>query len=255
MKITFLGTGTSQGVPLIACACKVCTSANKKDKRLRTSLLIETETTTVCIDTGPDFRYQMLRANNAKLDAVIFTHGHKDHVAGLDDIRAYNYILKKNIDVYASKQTTETLAREFPYIFDGTNYPGIPQINMHLINKDSVFTIGDITIEVLPVMHYKMEVFGFKINGTCCYITDANFIEDTVLHKIKNTNVLVLNALRNETHISHFSLDQAITIGNESNAKQIYFTHVSHQLGLYDDVNKQLPQNMQLAYDCLSINL
>jgi phosphoribosyl 1,2-cyclic phosphate phosphodiesterase len=255
MKITFLGTGTSQGVPLIACTCNVCSSANKKDKRLRTSLLIETETTTICIDTGPDFRYQMLRAYNKKLDAVLYTHGHKDHVAGLDDIRAYNYILHKNIDVYASQQTTNTLEREFPYIFNGTNYPGIPQVTMHEIKADSIFTIGDITIEVLPVLHYKMEVFGFKINGKFCYITDANFIENEVLDKIKNCEILVLNALRNETHISHFTLAQAIAIGIESNASKVLFTHISHQLGLHDDVNKQLPENMQLAYDCLILNL
>jgi phosphoribosyl 1,2-cyclic phosphate phosphodiesterase len=255
MKITFLGTGTSQGVPLIACPCAICQSQNKKDKRLRTSILIETETTSICIDTGPDFRYQMLRAQNKQLDAVVFTHSHKDHIAGLDDIRAFNYILNKAIDIYANDETTAALKREFPYIFNGTNYPGIPQVNMHKIIAENKFTIGDITLEVLPVLHHKMEVYGYKINDKFCYITDANFINETTFNKIKNCEILVLNALRHEEHISHFTLNQAIEIAQKANAKKTYFTHISHQLGLHDDVCKHLPKSMQLAYDTLAINL
>jgi phosphoribosyl 1,2-cyclic phosphate phosphodiesterase len=255
MKITFLGTGTSQGVPIIGCPCAICQSQNKKDKRLRTSVLIETETTTICIDTGPDFRYQMLRAQNKRLDGVVLTHSHKDHIAGLDDIRAYNYILEKAIDIYANEETTEALKREFPYIFSGANYPGIPQVIMNLIHGESKFTIGDITLEVLPVLHHKMEVFGYKINDKFCYITDANFINETTFNKIKNCEILVLNALRNEEHISHFSLNEAIAIGQKAGAKKIYLTHISHQLGLHDEVCKNLPSGFELAYDTLAINL
>jgi phosphoribosyl 1,2-cyclic phosphate phosphodiesterase len=255
VKITFLGTGTSQGVPLIACKCSVCTSQNILDTRLRTSVLIQTKTTSLVIDTGPDFRQQMLVHKVKKLDAVLYTHSHKDHVAGLDDIRAFNYILQKPIDVFANKATQKSLKKEFSYIFSKASYPGIPQINMHTINGNQGFTVGNIHIQPIKVLHYKMPVLGFKINNAFTYITDANFISTTELKKILNSKVLVLNALRQEEHISHFSLPQAIAIAKNSKAQQTYFTHISHQLGKHQVVNKTLPPSMQLAYDGLTLHL
>jgi phosphoribosyl 1,2-cyclic phosphate phosphodiesterase len=255
VKITFLGTGTSQGVPLIGCKCKVCVSKNIKDKRLRTALHIATKYTSIVIDTGPDFRQQMLQNKIKKLDAVLFTHNHKDHVAGLDDIRAFNYILQKSIDVYANKLTQKELKREFPYIFNGTNYPGIPQLNMNTISKKNSFQIGDIHIQPIEVMHYKLPVLGFRFNNKFTYITDANYIAPIEFKKIIDSEVLVLNALRNEKHISHFSLTEAMQIATEANAKQTYFTHASHQLGKHEAVNKTLPNNMHLAHDGLCLHL
>ena len=205
MNVTFLGTGTSQGIPLIACKCKICMSDDFRDKRLRTSILIETDGSTFVIDTGPDFRQQMLRENVNKLDAVIFTHEHKDHTAGFDDIRAYNYILKKKIDVYASSRVQENLKREFSYIFADEKYPGIPEIILHTI-ENSPFVVNKTEFIPIQAYHFKLPVFGFRIKDFT-YITDANFIPDEELEKIKGTKVLVLNALRKEEHVSHFTLD------------------------------------------------
>ena len=202
MKITFLGTGTSAGVPLIGCTCSVCTSDNDKDKRLRSSVLIEINNQVLVLDTGPDFRQQMLRENVSNLSAVLFTHEHKDHVAGLDDIRAFNFILKKKIDVYVNNQVEIALKREFPYIFSGVKYPGIPQINLNRI-KNKPFEINGLLIEPIEVMHYKLPVFGYRI-GDFAYITDANYISEKEKNKLKGVKYLVLNALRKEEHISHF---------------------------------------------------
>ncbi len=252
MKITFLGTGTSQGVPLIGCQCKVCLSTDKQDKRLRSSLLIETETTTVVIDSGPDFRQQLLRADVRKLDGLVFTHSHKDHIAGMDDIRAFNYLQGKPVDVFATLETQEIIRNEFPYVFSNLNYPGIPKLNMHTIDKEHTIIIGDIELIPIEVMHYKMRVLGFRINEFT-YITDANYISDTELKKIVGTNYLVLNALRREEHISHFTLEEAIELSKKINAKQTYFTHISHQLGLHEEVNIELPNGIQLAHDTLCV--
>lgn len=253
LKFTFLGTGTSQGVPLIGCQCAICLSDDQKDKRLRTSLLIQSETTNVVIDSGPDFRQQMLRADVRTLDGLVFTHSHKDHVAGMDDIRAFNYLQDKHIDVYATEFTQSVIKREFEYIFSNVSYPGIPQINLHTITKAAPFTIGDITLEPIEVMHYKMPVLGYRINNFT-YITDANFIDNVEFEKIKGTEYLVLNALRREKHISHFTLEEAVEIAKMANAKHTFFTHVSHQLGFHKVVSIELPNTMHLAYDMLSIN-
>ncbi len=251
MKITFLGTGTSQGVPLISCTCKVCKSTDSRDNRLRTSILIETKGKTFIIDTGPDFRQQMLREDVKKLDAVIFTHEHKDHTAGFDDIRAYNYINKKKMDVYASARVQEAIRREFAYIFSDFKYPGIPEINLHLLENKLTAIEG---IDVLPieVIHYKIPVFGFRIKDFT-YITDANYISDVEKEKIRGTKILVINALRREPHISHFTFKQATELVEELNPERAYFTHISHQLGLHADVQKELPTNIELAYDGLKI--
>jgi phosphoribosyl 1,2-cyclic phosphate phosphodiesterase len=253
VKIIFLGTGTSQGVPLIACTCNVCLSGDLKDKRLRTSILIEEKEKIFVIDTGPDFRQQMLRENVKNLDAVLFTHEHKDHMAGFDDIRAFNFIQKKKMDVYASARVQEAIRREFAYIFSDFKYPGIPEINLHLLeNKPTA--IHDVTFIPIEVMHYKLPVFGFRMNDFT-YITDANYISDAEKEKIKGTKVLVLSALRREPHISHFNLEQAIEMVKELKPEKAYFTHISHQLGLHEEVQRELPANIELAYDGLKLEL
>lgn len=251
MKITFLGTGTSQGIPVITCRCAVCTSSDDHDKRLRVSVLVETADKTIVIDSGPDFRYQMLRAGVKDLDAIIFTHEHKDHVAGLDDIRPFNYLLKKNIDIYATDRVQHALKREFSYIFSDVRYPGLPQIDLHTIT-DEPFFIGSTEIIPLNIMHYKLPILGFRIKDFT-YITDAKTIEDTTLAKVKGSRVLVVNALQREEHISHFTLDEAIAFSQKVGAETTYFTHISHNLGLHSVVEKDLPKNIKLAYDGLTI--
>lgn len=253
LKFTFLGTGTSQGVPVITCQCIVCQSTDKKDKRTRTSLMVQSNTTTIVIDTGPDFRMQMLREKVQDLDAVVFTHGHKDHVAGLDDIRPFNYLLEKTIDVYAEERVQEILKREFSYAFIGHDYPGAPQIKLHTIDE-TPFIIGDISLIPIRAMHKDLPVLGYRINDFT-YITDANFIAESELEKIKGSKVLVLNALRKEPHYSHFSLAQAMEIAHKVQAEQTYFTHISHHLGLHEMVENELPATMALAYDGLAISL
>lgn len=253
MKITFLGTGTSQGVPLIACRCKVCRSSDNKDKRLRSSIMLENHNTRIVIDTGPDFRQQMLREKVENLDAVVFTHEHKDHIAGLDDVRAFNFIQQKHMDVYASSRVQSAIKREFAYIFADEKYPGIPLINLHEITT-SPFKINDIELIPVEVMHYKMPVLGFRI-GDFTYITDAKSISDNEKEKIKGSKILVLNALRREEHISHFTFEEAIELVAELQIETGYFTHISHQLGLHEEVSKELPSNIFLAYDGLKIQI
>ncbi len=249
LKITFLGTGTSSGVPMIGCECEVCSSACKKDKRLRSSILVQSATTTVVVDTGPDFRYQMLRQKIKHLDAVLFTHPHKDHLAGLDDIRAFNFFTKKPMEIYADALTEEAVRRDFYYAFSDTKYPGIPQINLNTITLEP-FNVGDIPVIPVLVWHLKMPVMGFRF-GKFTYITDANRIDETEKEKIKGSEVIVLNALRKEKHISHFTLNEAVEMVNELKIPTAFFTHISHQLGLHEKVNADLPQNIQLAYDGL----
>ena len=251
-KITFLGTGTSQGVPLIGCKCSVCTSINTKDKRLRSSIHIETANTSIVIDTGPDFRQQMLHANIERLDAVVFTHEHKDHTAGFDDIRAYNYIQQKDMEVYCDERVERVLRKDFDYVFADLKYPGVPKANLHIIDG-SPFTIGDIELIPIELQHYKLPVYGFRI-GDFTYITDANFISDTELIKVKGSKIVTLNALRKESHISHFTLEEATALATDIDAEHTYFTHISHQLGLHDNVNKDLPGSTSLAYDGLVIH-
>ncbi|MBN8668895.1 MAG: MBL fold metallo-hydrolase [Chitinophagales bacterium] len=253
LSITFLGTGTSSGVPMIACDCEVCLSTNKKDKRLRSSVWIRSERTSLVIDTGPDFRYQMLRQQVKKLDAVLFTHPHKDHLAGLDDIRAFNFFSKKPMEVYADSLTEEALRRDFYYAFSDTRYPGIPELDLHTFTNEP-FYIGDIPIIPVQVWHMKMPVMGFRI-GDFTYITDANRIEEEEKNKIRGSKVLVLNALRKQKHISHFSLSEAIDTVMELSVPLAYFTHISHQLGLHDEVESELPQHIHLAYDGLSLEV
>ena len=238
---------------MIGCGCHVCTSSDKKDTRLRASILVESPTTTVVVDAGPDFRYQMLRANVKHLDAVIFTHPHKDHVAGLDDVRAYNFFTNKAMEIYANALTEEALKREFAYAFADFKYPGIPRININSIAVDP-FIIGDIPVTPISTWHLKMPVLGFRFGGFT-YITDANRIEEAEKLKIRGSDVLVLNALRKEKHISHFTLDEAVALATELQVPTAYFTHISHQLGRHKLINEELPANISLAYDGLQVNL
>ena len=252
-KITFLGTGTSSGVPMIGCNCAVCSSTDPKDNRLRSSILVNTDNFTFVIDTTPDFRYQMLRTKTNTLNAVVFTHAHKDHIAGLDDIRAYNYLMKAPMNVYASALTNDALKKDFYYAFAEIKYPGVPEIILHEIDE-TPFTIGGLTIQPILVWHHKMPVYGYRFNDFT-YITDANRIDEDQKEKIKGSKVLVLNALRREPHISHFTLQQAIDLAEELQIPQVYFTHISHQLGLHKEVELELPNHIHLAYDGLVVEI
>jgi phosphoribosyl 1,2-cyclic phosphate phosphodiesterase len=236
---------------MIACPCEVCASADKKDKRLRSSILVQSETTTIVVDTTPDFRYQMLRANVKKLDAVLFTHPHKDHVAGLDDIRAFNFFQQQAINVYANELTQKALKNEFYYIFAENKYPGIPEITLHTIDAQT-FMVGDIPVTPISVWHLHMPVIAFRF-GDFTYITDANKVDETEKEKIRGSKILVVNALRHKKHISHYTLEEAIALADELNVPQAYFTHISHQLGLHETINNNLPAGRDLAHDELVI--
>jgi phosphoribosyl 1,2-cyclic phosphate phosphodiesterase len=251
-KVTFLGTGTSQGVPVIACNCKVCTSTNPKDNRLRTSVLFQIDQLNIIIDSGPDFRYQVLRTGIQHLDAILFTHEHRDHIAGLDDVRSFNFVQKKAMPIYGNKLVMNQIKREFHYVFE-SNYPGIPQLEIHQINGEP-FALENITVIPIEVFHHKLPVFGFRIHDFT-YITDANTIPKQGYDKIYGTKILVLNALQKDNHISHFTLDEALKVIDTIKPEKAYLTHISHNMGLHDDVSKELPSNVELAFDGLSITI
>ncbi len=238
---------------MVACPCEVCASADPHDKRLRSSILVQSASTTLVVDTTPDFRFQMLRENVRQLDGVIFTHPHKDHIAGLDDVRAYNYFQRKAMDLYANEMTQESIVREFPYAFADIRYPGIPELRLNRIDKEA-FTIGDITIIPIQVWHMKMPVLGFRF-GNFTYITDANRIEEDQREKIRGSEQIVLNALRHEKHLSHFSLGEAIDEVQSIGIPHAWFTHMSHQLGRHADITPTLPTGIQLAYDGLVLHV
>lgn len=251
LKITFLGTGTSQGVPVIACDCPACLSDDERDKRLRTSLLVQTDKTTLVIDAGPDFRQQMLREKVKRLDAIILTHEHKDHISGMDDVRAFNYISKDAIDIYAEERVQKAVRKDYSYVFAEYQYPGIPKMRLNTIN-DFSFRVKEINITPVRVFHYRLPVYGFRLDDFA-YITDANYIPEESKEKLFGVKYLVINALRKEKHISHFSLREAIDIITELAPRIAYITHISHQMGKYEDVSRELPSNIKLAYDGLRI--
>lgn len=251
MKITFLGTGTSQGVPVIACDCNICLSTDPLDKRLRTSVLLETDETTIIIDAGPDFRQQMLREHVTKLDAILLTHEHKDHIAGLDDVRAFNYKSQDAIDIYSEERVQKVIKKEFSYVFSEYQYPGIPKMRLNPIPEHS-FNIKNISIIPVRVFHYRLPVYGFRI-GNFAYITDANYIPEESKEQLYGVKYLVVNALRKEKHISHFSLREAIDFIREISPKKAFITHISHQMGLHTEVSKELPPEIMLAFDGLSL--
>ena len=253
MIITILGSGTSGGVPMIGCHCAVCSSSDSRDKRLRSSISIQVNQQQFVIDTGPDFRQQMLRAEIDKLDAIIFTHAHRDHTAGLDDIRAYNYFMKQPMAIYATEETQQALQLEYHYAFADQYYPGLPEFKFFSI-QNQPFYIGEVKIIPVEVMHYKMKVFGFRINDFT-YITDANFISREEKEKIKGSKILILNALRTEPHISHFNLYEALELISELKPEKAYLTHLSHQMGKHAEVERELPEGVFLAYDGLRLEL
>lgn len=238
---------------MIACECAVCTSTDKKDKRLRSSILVESQNTRFVVDTTPDFRYQMLRGEVKTLDAVLFTHPHKDHIAGLDDVRAYNYIQQQPMQIFANQMTIDALMREFAYAFADKKYPGVPNLELNTITL-SPFSIGDINVVPVEVWHMKMPVFGFRF-GDFTYITDANRIEESEKEKIWGSKVLVVNALRKEKHISHYNLEEAIELVHELRIPTAYFTHISHQLGRHEEIEKRLPEGIHLGFDGLVIKV
>lgn len=251
MKITFLGTGTSQGVPVIGCRCEVCTSLDFRDKRLRTSVWVEVDDLKIVIDTGPDFRQQMLRFGTRQLDAVLFTHSHKDHIAGLDDVRAFNFLQKKDMPVFGSRATLDRISEEFYYSFDKNPYPGVPRLTKVVI-ENKPFMVGGVEVTPIQVMHHKMPVFGFRI-GDFTYITDANYIAEEEREKILGSRVLVINALQRESHISHFTLPQALEVISDLQVPRAYLTHISHRLGRHSSV--ELPPHVSLAHDGLQIEI
>ena len=250
MKITFLGTGTSQGVPVIACDCNTCISDDQRDKRLRTSLLYEAGDINIVFDAGPDFRQQMLSEKVTKHDAIILTHEHKDHIAGMDDVRAFNYKSQDAIDIYAEERVQKAIKKEFSYVFAEYQYPGIPRMRLNTITTHNLNVKG---IDVIPVrlFHYRLPVYGFRI-GDFAYITDANFIPEEGKKILLGVKYLVINALRKEKHISHFSLREAIDHIGDISPEKAFITHVSHQMGRYNEVSQELPPGIILAYDGLS---
>ncbi|MCS5489141.1 MBL fold metallo-hydrolase [Algoriphagus limi] len=253
MKIRFLGTGTSQGIPVIGCNCDVCTSLDFRDKRFRTSAHLEIDGKSIVIDTGPDFRMQMLREGISHLDAVLFTHEHKDHTAGLDDIRPFNFRQNRDMPIFGRKQVIDQIKQEFSYIFSEVKYPGVPRVITHEIDH-SPFEAEGIRVTPIPVMHNKLPVLGFRI-GDFTYITDANFISEESKKLIQGSKILVLNALQKTPHQSHFTLDEAIEQVNSLDIGEAYFTHISHKLGLHQEIEKELPEGIHLAYDGLVLNL
>ena len=251
-KVTFLGTGTSQGIPMIACDCTVCKSTDERDKRLRVSIHVEIGGKSFIIDTGPDFRQQVLRAGIKRLDAVLYTHEHKDHTAGMDDVRVFNYHQQATIPLYARAQVIEQLKREFAYAFGENKYPGAPEIDVYEIDG-TPFTVQGIAIQPIFVKHYYLDVLGFRF-GNFAYVTDANAITPEEQDKLRGLDVLVINALRKTTHVSHFTLAEALEVIADLQPKQAYITHISHQMGLHAAVNKELPPNVSLAHDGLVLN-
>lgn len=255
MKITFLGTGTSHGVPLLACQCPVCRSKDKHDKRMRSSLLIEHNNgKNWVIDTGPDFRTQMLRTSVRSLDAALMTHEHKDHTSGLDDLRAFNYAGEKAIDIYGQARVLDNIRQCYEYIFSPVKYPGVPNLELHEIVHGNSFLLDGITVLPLELIHYKLPVTGFRIGGLT-YITDANNLSDETKSLAAGSKVLVLNALRKESHISHFNLEEALAMADELEAQTCYFTHISHQMGFHREVSRSLPPNRFLAFDGLALEI
>ena len=249
-RLVFLGTGTSQGVPIIGCSCGVCSSADRKDQRLRTSVALEGEGTRVVVDTGPDFRAQMLREDVTFLDGVVYTHEHKDHLAGMDDVRPFNYLQKRAMTLHASERVEHALRRDFHYAFDENKHGGVPDVHIARIRDFERFELGGMNWEPLPIVHGSLDIHGYRVDELA-YITDANAIPEKTMDRLQGLEVLVLNALRPERHYSHFSLPEALEVASIVGAKRTYLTHISHLMGRHEDVQNNLPDGVSLAFDGL----
>lgn len=252
MRLTFLGTGTSQGVPVIACHCRVCRSGDSRDRRLRTSALLEVEGRNILFDIGPDFRQQMLREDVGRLDAILITHAHRDHVGGLDDIRSFNYVQHSKMDVYLNAEARFAIERDYHYIFEPHQYPGLPEADLHTV--EAPFTVAGVEVVPVKAMHKDLPVLGYRI-GAMAYITDANYMAPAEIAKLKGVKVLVINALRREKHFSHYSLPEALAVIEEVAPERAYLTHMSHEMGLHEEVSATLPPHVALAYDGLKVEI
>lgn len=252
MKLTFLGTGTSQGVPVIACRCRVCRSGDSRDRRLRTSALLEVEGRNILFDIGPDFRQQMLREDVSRLDAILITHAHRDHVGGLDDIRSFNYVQHSKMDVYLNAEARFAIERDYHYIFEPHQYPGLPEADLHTV--EAPFRAAGVEVVPVKAMHKDLPVLGYRI-GAMAYITDANYMAPAEIAKLKGVKVLVINALRREKHFSHYSLPEALAVIEEVDPERAYLTHMSHEMGLHEEVSATLPPHVALAYDGLKVEI
>ncbi len=258
MRLTFLGTGTSQGVPVVACGCEVCRSKDERDKRLRTSALLQLTgadgqgSKNILIDIGPDFRQQMLREGVDHLDAILVTHAHRDHVGGLDDIRSFNYVQHCKMDIYLNKEARMALVRDYHYIFEPHKFPGLPEAELHEVG-DAPFVAGGTEVTPIRAMHKTLPVLGFRI-GLLAYITDANYIDDGEMEKLRGVEVLVINALRKEKHFSHYCLPEALEVIERVGPQRAYLTHISHEMGMHAEVACELPKGVELAYDGLVID-
>ena len=252
MKIKFLGTGTSQGIPVIGCKCLVCKSKKKEDKRLRSSVIISVLNKKILIDSGPDLRQQSLKNNINKIDYVLYTHAHRDHVSGIDELRSFNFIQKKKIKAFGNKELVNQLKKDFSYIFSDFKYPGLPNIELTSIEK--TFYIENVKIIPIRVKHHKLNILGYRINNLT-YITDAKTINDNELKKIDGSEILVINCLQVKEHLSHLNLNEMLKLVSKINVNKVYLTHISHNLGLHHKMNKKLPKKIKLAYDNLELNL